>query len=326
MLLRCLDRQVPEELGRTAVATARLLASVPWIRTPDGWTGDTFEGLADHLLRAVAYPLPPFLYPRLYASTSTTPDAVLALQVLAFVAAGNALRRAPMLPPLTAREAHLLWTTETAETVIGAVRRAQVLAAGGPEWLAVALGRTRLAQRDGDEPYWRKGIGWLSAHAAELEPDRIGPIVDFLNTARAVPTSVSRLLREERAWHAVQRPGLAARSGPLPRSGLPSVRLEADGAIWSFGEIDTGEALQAEGAALAHCVATYHALITAGRSSIWSVRREGERCLTIEVWNADRAVVQIRGLRNRRATVEEQALIERWAASMELAVRDRSGG
>jgi hypothetical protein len=323
MVLRCLDRWATVDRG--SVHLARSLAALPWVREPDRWTGD--GSIVDHLLKTVKYPLPGFLYRLLPGDRASTPDVRLALATLAFVASGRPLRDAPGLPGLTAREAHVLWTTREAESVAAAVRMAQVTVAGGPAWLAAALARTCLGQLGADELRWGPVVRWMAKHADGLPPDRIGPIVDYLRWSGVLPTSVTRLVREEERWHAsIVRRVPGGPQGPLPSSGFPGVKLEHDGAVWSFAEIRSGEDLREEGSAMRHCVATYHGVIVAGRSSIWSMRKDGVRSLTIEVWNQHRAVVQVRGWQNRRATAEEQAVIDRWAESLSLVVRDRVPG
>ncbi|MEQ1504386.1 MAG: PcfJ domain-containing protein [Myxococcota bacterium] len=328
VVLRCVDRWAPDQLCRGSVAWARAVAGHPWHRPPDTWVG---EGpLVDHLLRAVRYPLPAFLYPLggapLEGSVAAEVDRAVGL--LAFTGGGGALTAAPGLPPLSRKAAHLLWTGPAAESVALAVRAAQVAAVGGPDWLVHALARTALGRFVADEAWWGGIVAWLAANAAALDQavDRaaLGGIVDWLGATRATPTSVSRMVRDHQQWHRSQGFG-AGLTGPLPRSGLGGARaVDADdGARWSFVELCALEALALEGRSLRHCVATYAPVVRSGKSSIWSMRTEGLPVLTLEVWNADRAVVQIRGLGNRRATPTELRVIDRWAAAVGLTVRDR---
>lgn len=317
-LLRCLDLWAPGAVGPDAIAAARGLSAAEWRRPPDAWTGGEppLASLADHLLRTVRYPLPAFLYALLGGA-----DGDLAAAVLGHTGAGGPLRTAPRIPALTRREAHLVWTTAAADSVHAAVRRAQVLAAGGPEWLWQELRTTRYGRAAEDEALCARHVAFLARHAAGLEPARVGPLVDWLATQPTVPASLAGALREERAWHAAHAYVPRLLGGPLPRSGLRGARLEAEDV--TIRELDTVEALVAEGVDLAHCVATYAGVVRSGRSSIWSVRRGGERRVTIEVWNADLAIVQVRGRANRRATAEEVAWIEAWASQEGLVVRER---
>jgi hypothetical protein len=81
---------------------------------------------------------------------------------------------------------------------------------------------------------------------------------------------------------------------------------------WSFIELVSGEDLFNEGQALHHCVSSYAGICTAGRAAIVSLRRNNERCVTIEIGPSARRIVQVRGLQNREANAEEKAIISEW--------------
>jgi hypothetical protein len=58
--------------------------------------------------------------------------------------------------------------------------------------------------------------------------------------------------------------------------------------LWEYGRLSfvalqTGKALQAEGAAMHHCVASYWQNVVNGRSRIYSVLESGRRVATLEV-------------------------------------------
>ena len=66
---------------------------------------------------------------------------------------------------------------------------------------------------------------------------------------------------------------------------------------------------------------SHSATAMTGRISLWSLRCDGVRALTLEVYNAERALVQARGLHNRRAIEPEKAAIERWARQEGIVIR-----
>jgi hypothetical protein len=70
-----------------------------------------------------------------------------------------------------------------------------------------------------------------------------------------------------------------------------------------------------------HCVSCYATDIKEGRSSIWSLRCDGARALTVEVANGMRRVVQARGKCNRNPKPLELGLLHRWALANELELR-----
>ncbi|UOQ68502.1 PcfJ domain-containing protein [Hymenobacter volaticus] len=74
-----------------------------------------------------------------------------------------------------------------------------------------------------------------------------------------------------------------------------------------------------EGRTLRHCVASYFDSCRRGRSAIFSLTLNGTRAVTLEV-QANRTIVQARGLFNRRPNDEEGAWIQRWAADNRLLI------
>ena len=74
-----------------------------------------------------------------------------------------------------------------------------------------------------------------------------------------------------------------------------------------------------------HCVGTYAERAKLGEVVIVGLGRaldddRVKRAVTLEVSVAARAVVQVRGKANRRATAEEQAVVHCWATEQGLAV------
>ena len=73
-----------------------------------------------------------------------------------------------------------------------------------------------------------------------------------------------------------------------------------------------------------HCVSGYAYKCLTGKASIWSLRRRAagavERLLTIEL-DRQHVAVQIRGLANRLARPEEEAMLKRWAKARGVILR-----
>ncbi len=68
-----------------------------------------------------------------------------------------------------------------------------------------------------------------------------------------------------------------------------------------------------------HCVFDYAEDIVAGTSSIWSLRREGTRELTVQI-DEERVILQARGRQNRHPTEFEGRLLDRWADEAGLTI------
>ncbi len=92
-------------------------------------------------------------------------------------------------------------------------------------------------------------------------------------------------------------------------------------------QLHSADALRTEGKEMGHCVATYIAKSFQEFCLIFSLRQlkhgqtpfeEGTRMLTIEVRN--RAIVQIKGPKNRSATKEEMKMVRKWAGEAKLRV------
>lgn len=89
----------------------------------------------------------------------------------------------------------------------------------------------------------------------------------------------------------------------------------------SIQEILSSEELHKEGKELHHCVYSYSSSVKSGHTSIWSYKRNNKRTLTIEVSNGPGAIVQVRGLMNRKTTQVENRAVQQWASFAGLSVR-----
>jgi hypothetical protein len=306
----------------------KLLSSVPWARAPDRWVpgpGPLFRDFTDHLLRTVAYPLPEVLYDFVLKGCVTR-DSLVATRALARVGAGASLAELVpegLVPPLTRRGFHTLWTLRNeVPSWTAAARIAAVLAAGGSTQLGEAVAATFLRDPQRDERYWVPVLTWLGERA--VPPNEVGPLLDFVRTTGTRPSgSLARMQRAVTTWHRSRSP---AAFGPLPEAPWSPWTWETGGVVWTVCPLTTGESLTEEGAALRHCVATYADRARTGAISLWSLKREGARALTLEV-TRDGAIVQARGTSNRLPTPDERTALAVWAAREGLEVtRSAVGG
>lgn len=90
--------------------------------------------------------------------------------------------------------------------------------------------------------------------------------------------------------------------------------------VWTITQINNSKALAAEGTALHHCVYSYQNNCINGRLSIWSLKCDGERKITIELNHSSEKVVQMRGYANRSAHRHEIDVIKEWANENRLGV------
>jgi len=90
-----------------------------------------------------------------------------------------------------------------------------------------------------------------------------------------------------------------------------------------FRQIITIKDLVTEGKSMNHCVASYNKSCLKKLSSIWSVQLRfpkglNKKMLTIELDEASKTIVQIKGLCNRNPSNEELVVVKAWAAKEEL--------
>lgn len=90
--------------------------------------------------------------------------------------------------------------------------------------------------------------------------------------------------------------------------------------VWAFMELTSGKELFEEGQSQNHCVASYATRCVAGHSAIFSMKRDGKRCLTIEICPKRRVLVQARGRFNRDRTPQEEIVINKWLTETVRAV------
>ena len=332
-LYQTVDLLAPELVTDTHHTAFRLISEQTWHRPLWTWDGSGgMRGLLMHLLVTVPWSLPDFLFtlPHSRDTWRLTRAHRAKVALLAHLGTGGTMRaardRALIPASLTRRMHHRLLAVEGALTLGFAIRTVQLQTFGGSERLLEALQATRLAQLQDDTHHWQKVIAWLCAGQHRLPLDQLRPLVDWLFTRspqerrQRIRQPLPAALRRAVEWHhTLHRPSAGSiQPGPLPASGIPGVKLEAP---WSMTELRTGRALAAEGTAMRHCVATYWGSIMSRRSSIFSLRRDMLRRVTVEVRLSEGCVVQARGACNRRPDGMETAQIRAWAIAAGLRVR-----
>lgn len=248
------------------------------------------------------------------------------------IAQGASLKSLSLPIALTRRMGHLFLATPDHYSITHALRRAELLALGASPALVAAALATRLGS---DLTDWRKRLTWL-ARLEDVDLNAVGPIIDFLHAHPELDlrgrtyVSVVRLVEEWHAWLAKQRHRLVTWTPTrfLPLTvGIAPTRHQPRAAEWTIHELTDSRALFLEGRTMRHCVATYVRSCTAGYSSIWSLRfrwldeEHARSVLTIQVYPKVRAVGQIRGPLNARASPAHYDLVCQWAAQSSLRMR-----
>jgi hypothetical protein len=312
-----------------------LLASEEWVRPLDKWKpkGKSrhthYRSLIDHLL--VRYPVPLHFYELVGANHRGWNG----MSFFARVAGGEKITRCfdgsilkhPRIP-MTKRMCHHLMQFEDEIDFLCCVRKAQVMALGGDEELAKKLSWSFLGREIfKDEEFWLSVIRWFCGQS-EFDHNLIGPLLDYIKAKHdgddgfsMKGRTIRSLARDMEEWH--RQLALADKLTDLKfkQSGFREGTWELEGQhggkrqkfVWTIREIMSPKVLHAEGRLMKHCVYSYARDIQKGTTSIWTLKRNEERMLTVEVLTNSKKIVQARGKCNRPPKKYELSVLGRWA-------------
>jgi hypothetical protein len=333
-----LSQVAPKVLTRENVRPIARLLKVQkyWLRSLNGWrpSGSSkhrqFRSLIEHLL--CKYPTPVFLQNVFHMEIDTAPNESLYAHLARGGSVAQAIEKKLLPTVLTKKMTHNFMQSSANSDVVHAVRRAQIEAFGGDRRIVKAVCSTRLGRHfDRNEAFWLTVLQWV-CNQPMMNPGQIGPIFDWVTHRRGQDQDFSMkgrnalsVLRDMEAWHnELHRIKKQAGGAVYPPSGFPEdvwevqKRIAPD--IWSSTEIGTAKELTTEGRVMKHCVWSYGAWIARGTTSIWSLRCNDERQLTLEVNNGSRQIVQARGHCNSRPTAVQLREMRRWATFAGLRI------
>jgi hypothetical protein len=339
---RHLGAEALVNLSRFHAAHLRPVAN--WTGTPSGWRA-AVASLARHLV--CEYTVPAFLAGSWYAMDSGA-DTKRGW----FVAhsRGASFRSLGLPIAMTRKMEHIFLASPDHLPIETAMRRAELLGLGAAPECVQAVLSTRLGTDLRNAGFWRTVWLFLIANARDVDPARIGPMLDYIQAVRheriTVPTregtmecgppqpdfsmkgrTVNSIMRLMRDWHRSLANGRASLA--WGRSQFEPWLFEELGPDpsekpkrWHMVELTDSAQLRTEGAALHHCVASYAERCHRGASSIWSLRFwQGERVhpvLTVEVDPGQRAIIQARGFANRSPSGKSLRLLQNWAVREKL--------
>lgn len=328
-----------------------LLLAPFWLRPLAAWTPPSTDddalgrSLVDHVL--VAYPVPPALY---VPWADVAVPSLKWASWLVLLGGGASLRRAaPMFGwKISSRLVHHLLQSPPRLQPLEAMVWAELAQRGGtmcefarmrrhPSFL-VDLTSTPDASTDDNErqraerfrAFWYATADWLVRHRDELTDDECERVLDWAmhrftedDGQQRAPNQCFTLTG--RAPVAAHEQALAYREAlrvpygyEWPQSWARRSwdwELGEGEHTWTVHELATSAQLADESAAMRHCVASYAYRCVSGASAIFSLQRDGQRVITIELEPGSRRVVQARGPYNRACTADELALVERWLAN-----------
>lgn len=240
---------------------------------------------------------------------------------------------------LTNKQCHQFLQSSADSSFMSALRRIQIQTHGGGRRLLKVLMARDEGRKLGsiaEEIFLDSVIAWFSKNPM-LDLAQFNPLMDFIwhrwredKNFSMKGRSAIALMRALQEWHDDLAKRQITHGKEYKPSGLKNGHWEfnnRDGSgnyvrvIYDITEILNSKELHAEGKAQRHCVLSYSYSIEQGHCSIWSMKVNGERLITIEVRTHSRTIVQARGKLNRKATNEEYKIIQRWANENGLCIQ-----
>jgi hypothetical protein len=186
--------------------------------------------------------------------------------------------------------------------------------------------RKRILAREADQELLYR----LAARNFMVDSDRLAEVLDYVAYERTrvreegeatfsvKGRTMEALLRQSTQWHQTTQKTKKVSQETWKNSEIAPYAYEgvnAEGIVIgpkiTIHELVTVRDLQDEGRALHHCVSSYAYSCVNGHCSIWSLRMDGKRLVTLEM-NQNKTIVQGRGLCNRSMTANEKTHILAW--------------
>lgn len=286
-----------------------------------------FRSLVDHYM--IQYPVPKSFYSIFHITNDDRRTPL--MRLLFAVTSGGSIYKCvqkKLIPIVLNKKACHLFSLSKEENIFHALRRAQLEAMDADSLviqgvLASDLGRCFMR----DEGFWMTVLQWFK-NQEDLDHRRIQELVDFILFKKAEDNAfsmkgrtVTRIMDQMHRWHQQLRKKKGLENVQYEPSGYEGAEYDYSKRVrggcyemecWSIKEISNSKELALEGSKMHHCVYTYSQRIRRGQCSIWSLRLNGHRQLTIELQNKQRSIVQVRGKYNRSMAVNERRVLVNW--------------
>ncbi len=311
-----------------------LLLQPFWVRDLHDWhniaTDDAgrLRSLIDHLL--VIYPVPECLY-RMWEQETAAPHETW-LQWFILTAQGASITKSASVLGwnVPAKFPHFLSLAPShfsfeqaclfAEMKRLGIHRLDFETIAAVNWLRFVPSQDDEGQRD--HQFTVTTLQWLDKHWGQRTARELNMVLNWayhlqleaIRWERPVFSwkgrSVAKVLEAAWEYHHLQYGGFG--SFKWEHKGWDWSTMDAAGRSWTITELCSGKALQAEGAALQHCVAGYAWHCVYRRSAIFSLQCDKHRMVTIELQLPSKKIAQAKGLCNRASLPHEAKLIDQW--------------
>ena len=333
------DKKIIELLEDPELLRGVFMASIftsKAIRNVEDWVPKT-HNRARQLSELVHYLYAQYPMPRFFDSAYMLKDP-LYMAWFVHIAQGKSVRKFEQIPiPMTAKMAHIFMQVPPQYSVIEALRYCQIVANGGDEHLVNAVIGSRMVEDFANNAFWETVLRFFIQNPM-LDKAEVLPLIDYIHHVKfgagnspnfsMKGRTVAALLRLMHEWHNEmnrqnRKNGFYGENTKWVGSSITDFVYEegtdeAKRKTYTIRQLTNAKALHEEGKAMSHCVYSYTHSCISGRTSIWAMKEEVfgviTRLLTIEVNNAERMIVQIRGKYNRLPTAQEMKIVDRWMA------------
>jgi len=191
---------------------------------------------------------------------------------------------------------------------------------------ALRIAKSKLNEKNIKDEFWKNVIKFFAQEGKTPESiNAINDLVDFIVAEKAANRHFSvfgngltldSLKKRMIDWHYALRRMKAMGNIEWEGHDIDDFLLmrnedKLNEEKWTINQIKSAKLLMEEGNAQHHCVASYKNNCINGNISIWSLKMNGKRKVTIELRN-NGSIAQVRGYANRMATGEENSIIIEW--------------
>lgn len=260
------------------------------------------------------------------------PFNVLTKKWFVCVGTGGSLYKNHLKSFLTKKEGHIFINCPFEVTILEGLVYSVAMAESGDVGRSLRIAKSKINEKNINEEFWRNAIRFFAQK--DKTPDSINEIndlVDYIQHEKATNNKFSlfgngwtltSLKKRMIDWHYALRREKALGNYEWEGHLIDNyLEIEKENEIitheWTIKQIKSSKELYEEGSKQHHCVSSYKNGCISGNLSIWSLRYDNKRKVTIELRN-NGAIVQARGYANRYTTKQEDAIINRWAKANNL--------
>lgn len=242
-------------------------------------------------------------------------------------ATGGSLYKEHLKAFLTKKEGSIFVNCPFDLTIDQAVVYSIALAESDRSGAALRIAKSKLNEKAYETEFWKNVIKFFAQEGKTPETiEQINDLVDFINAQKLENNNfnifgngwtLASLVKRTHDWHYDLR--RAKKMGSFTWEGhdfkdfsFTKRKDEYNAEEWTLTQIKSSKDLLEEGKQQHHCVFGYKNSCIDGSTSIWSLKMNGKRKVTIEV-RSNYCIVQARGFANRKTTGEEDNFIRLWA-------------